>query len=77
MTPADRVLRRFLARDHQVLLQDLSKLLAGPKLSDSRLCQQLGISLTEAHHLVQELRKMHGLTSMDNLRDYLRKHRTS
>jgi hypothetical protein len=70
---AERVARRFLAnQEHQQLLHDFAKLFAGPRISDSRLCQQLGITLDEAHKLANEWRDILGITSMVSLRDALR-----
>lgn len=69
---ASRVIRRFANAEHEKLLKEFAKLFAGPKISDSRICQQLGITLTEAHRLAQELRVQLGITAMQSLRDALR-----
>ena len=73
MSAADRVARRYVANQaHEKLLHDFAKLFAGPRISDSRLCQQLGISLDEAHKLANEWRDILGISSMVSLRDALR-----
>lgn len=42
------------------------------KVSDRRICQTLGVSLTEAHGLVEQLRAIHGVSPLQNLRAVLR-----
>lgn len=75
MTISERVARRFAdeAEHHQRLLQNFAKLMAGPKISDTRMCALLGITLDKAHMLANELRDQLGITAMVSLRDALRK----
>ncbi len=57
--------------EHEKQLKQLSDLLV-KGLSDRKITQTMGIDMTKAHALVEELRKMHGLSTLDNLRKYLK-----
>lgn len=72
MTIAERVARRFQANGHEKLLGDFAKIMTGPKISDSKLCQTLGITLNEGHALANEWRGILGISSMVRLRDALK-----
>jgi hypothetical protein len=71
MTIVERVAARHLANEHERLLKEFTKLFV-KGLSDRKLIQQLGITMDQAHGLVAELRRMHGVSTLVNLREYLR-----
>jgi hypothetical protein len=64
---AKRVAERF----EKERLQELARLLA-QGLSDRKILDAMGITLNEAHALTQELRRLHGLSPMVNLRKTLK-----
>ena len=71
---AEKVAAKYeVANSDAQKLKEMAALLA-KGASDRRITETMGITMTEAHTLANELRKIHGLTSMDNLRKTL-KHR--
>ena len=67
----ERVAAKHLANEHEKLLKEFTKLFV-KGVSDRQITQQLGITLEQAHGLVEEIRKMHGVSTLVNLRKYLK-----
>jgi hypothetical protein len=68
----ERVAARHLADvKHEKLLKEFTHLFV-KGLSDRKLIQTLGITMDQAHALVEELRRMHGVSTLVNLRKYLK-----
>lgn len=70
----ERVAARYQANaEHEKLLKEFTRLFIRG-LSDRKLTQTLGITMDQAHGLVEELRRMHGVNPLVNLRKYLKEH---
>lgn len=65
------LVRRVAERYEKKRLEEFARLLA-QGLSDRKILESMGITLTDAHAMAQELRRLHGLSPMDNLRKTLK-----